>query len=399
MTSWRGGLFVSMLAVFAALAVVAPALAAAGSISGTVADESHVGIEGVQVCARIEPFTVEETCAETNAAGAYALAGLQQGSYKVSFHETRNRNYVDQYYNGKDEFGTADPLPVGSAQDLTGVDAEMHPGGTIAGSITDAISMDPVANFPVCAFASTPLGEVGRCSYTDPSGNYAINGLPPEDYQVEFLGEGSFNYLTQYYDDASSSGGATLVKIEGPGDVEASINAALEVGAEISGTLTEVGTHKPLANVRVALLEPVTEEVLRFVPTDSAGRYAFRGRPAGAYVVGFSHTLFGPMNADCYSAQYYKGAATFSAATPLTVAPPQVLAGIDGEVANRCPETHSQPVKVTLIERVQSPATLSRCHKGFHRKWVGGKRRCVRKQRKHHRRHEHSPHAHATGKN
>ena len=396
MTSWRGRALVSVLTVFAALAAVAPGLAAAGSISGTVVDEAQAPIDGISVCAHIEPFTVEDTCAQTNAGGGYTLSGLLQGSYKVRFRETLNRNLVDQYYNGKGEFSSADLVAVGATQDVSGIDAEMHPGGTIAGTVTDAVSTGPVASFPVCAFASTPLGEVGRCWRTDAAGNYAINGLPPEDYQVEFLGEGAFNYLTQYYEDAATSGAATLVKIEGPGDLEASIDAALEAGAEISGTLSEAGSHKPLANMQVALFEPVTAQVLRFVSTDAAGHYAFRGRPAGAYVVGFSPTLFGSMNRDCYSDQYYKGSSTFAGATPLTVAPPGLLTGIDGEVSKECAETRPQPIQVTLIER--PPAPPQRCRKGFHRQWVKGKRRCVKKhrQRKHHHRHKHGPHAHAT---
>ena len=395
MTSWRGGAFVSMLAVCAALAAVAPGLAAAGSISGTVVDEAQAPIADVQVCARVEPFTVEEACDQTSAGGTYTLSGLVQGSYKVRFHEALNRNYVDQYYDEKGEFSAADLVSVGGTQDVTGIDAELSPGGTISGTVTDAVSAGPVANFPVCAFATTALGEVGRCWRTDASGNYAINGLAPEDYQVEFLGEGAFNYLTQYYDEAATSGAATLVKIEGPGEVEASIDAALDVGAEISGTLTEAGSHKPLANVQVALLEPVTEKVLRSVATDVAGRYAFRGRPAGAYVIGFSHTLFGASNQDCYGAHYYKGSSTFAGATPLSVTPPQILSGVDGEVSKVCAGTEPQPIQVTLIER--PPVVSQRCRKGFHRKWVKGKRRCVKKHRKrHHRRHQGSQHAHAT---
>ncbi len=386
-----------VLCLFGALGAVAPALAAAGSIAGTVtAAVGGAPVAGIQVCARVEPLAFEETCAETDAGGGYALAGLPSGSYKVRFSERQNRNYVDQFFSGKSEFSTADPIAIAATENKTGVDAALQAGGTIAGTVTDFGTGIAVANFPVCAFASTPLGEVGRCWRTDGDGNYAINGLPPEDYEVEFLGEGEFNYLTQYYDGATTAATATPVPIAGPGDLESSIDAALRPGAEISGTLTAAGTHKPLSGVEVSLLAPVTEEVLKFVETDSAGRYAFRGRPAGTYVIGFSHTMFGSFNSDCYQAQYYRGAAGFASATPLTVAPPDVLAGIDGEVTDICPKTGPQPVQVTLIPTAPQPRPF-KCRKGKRKKWVKGRYHCVKK--KHHRRGgKHGPHAVASGR-
>jgi hypothetical protein len=384
-----------VLCLFGALGAVAPALASAGSISGTVTAAAGGGIGGVEVCPTPKPYDFEVPCAETNGGGDYELTGLRQSDYYLHFSAARNNlNYVNQFYNGK-AFYPGDLVAVGASEAKTGVDAVLQPGGTIAGNVTDAISHSPVTGFPVCAFSNSVSGEVGRCWHTDGSGNYAINGLPPASYEVEFLGEGAFNYLTQYYSGASSSGAATPVEIEAAEQVRSSIDAALQPGAEISGTLTEVGTHKPLSGVDVSLLAPATEEVLKFVETDAAGHYAFRGRPTGSYVVGFSHTMYGPWNPDCYSAQYYKGSATFAGATPLIVAGPGVIPGIDGEVSDICPEPIQPTVKVTLIPT--PPAPPLKCKKHFKKKRVHGTLRCVKKHHRHRRR-GHGPHAVATGR-
>jgi hypothetical protein len=374
------------LAVCAATVAAAPAAALAGSISGTVTDTaSDAPIAGIQVCSHVSPFSFEDSCAETSAAGTYTLAGLPAGSYSVHFSgDLHNLDYVNQYFAGKESF-PGDLVTIGATEARTGVDAELHAGGLIAGTVTDAVSHGPVAVFPVCAFAPTASGEVGRCARTDASGEYAIKGLPAEEYKVEFLGEGEFNYRTQYWEDSEDYWQFVPVTVT-LGATQSGIDAALNRGAEISGTVTEAGTHNPLAGILVSLLSPATEETVRSVDTDAAGHYAFRGRPAGTYVVAFSR----PQNAfdgDGFSTQYYRGATSFAAATPLSVTPPNVLTGIDGEVVNEFPplpplpplppQASADPLATSLPGPARAKPPL-RCKKGFHKKKVKGKARCVK---------------------
>jgi carboxypeptidase family protein len=371
------------LAIAGATSALTPAAAMAGSISGSVTDSvSHSGIAGIQVCDRIEPFTIEETCTETDGAGSYTLGSLPAGSYYIHFSaDAKNLNYVNQFYDGKESF-PGDLVTIGAAEAKTGIDAQLHAGGTIAGTVTDAVSLEPVAGFPVCAFAQTASGEVGRCARTGANGEYAIHGLPTEEYEVEFLGEGEFDYLTQYWEATEDHAEFDPVQVTIPETVSG-IDAALNRGAEISGTLTEVGTHRPLPNLAVTLLKPVTEEAIRTVHTDSDGHYAFRGRPAGTYVVAFSRpeSMF---DGDGFSTQYYKGSTTFAGATPLTIAPPEALTGIDGEVVNESPGP--QPVQVSIVPTSGASHPL-RCRKHFHRRRVKGRVRCVRIHRHRHHRH------------
>lgn len=367
-----------------------PAAAWAGSIAGTVRDGTpgHAAIPGIQVCQDATVIAVEESCTETDAAGGYLLTGLSPGAYAIHFGDSlHNRNYVDQFYGGGIDYpGTEVQLGEGEAK--TGIDAEMHEGGSIAGTVT-AVGGGAVEGLLVCAFANTAMGEAGRCTHTASAGAYAIHGLPQlSNYVVEFLSEDDFDYQPQYYDGAATAAGATHVAVV-VGATTSGIDAELEPGAGISGTLTEVGTHRPLAGVEIGLFHPGSEELLDYVVTDGAGHYAFRGHPGGTYVVAFSANLFGPFSGDGYSTQYYKGAATFAAATPITIAPPEVLTGIDGEVVNLFPPPPPPPIQVRLVP---APRQVLHCRKGFHKRKFNGRARCVRVKHRHHRRHRHHGH-------
>lgn len=400
MKSRGGSSLVAALAICGALFAL-PAMASAGSISGTVtAANGGAPIGGIEVCP-LPPITAPEaTCTETNAGGGYELTGLRADSYSIHFSGDRNNlPYVNEFYDNEEAF-PGDLITIGEAENRAGVDARLRDGGAISGTVTDANSHLPVASLPVCAFAQVPSGEVGRCSRTDGSGNYMIRGLPSEEYEVAFEGEGEFNYLTQYWQESETYGAFDPILVTEPATVTG-VDAALRPGAEISGRLTEAGTGRPLAKVDVSLLSPYNAEEIRTVKTDGAGNYAFRGRPAGTYVVAFSHTLGGPWNNDCYAAQYYKGSSTFAGASPLTVATPQTLTGIDGEVADLCPPPAGpEPVKVTLIPTPPKspPWSPIRCAKGKKKKYVKGRVRCVKKPKKHrgHRRGGHGPRAVAT---
>ena len=130
------------VAVWLAIAALAPALAAASSISGTVTEEgTDAGIEGIQVCAEPEPFTFEGGCAETDSSGAYSLQDLPAASYSLRFSAwPQELNYVQEWYGG-DQIYPGDLVTVGDAEDATGIDAELEEGGVITGTASDGTSL------------------------------------------------------------------------------------------------------------------------------------------------------------------------------------------------------------------------------------------------------------------
>lgn len=321
------------LAVVAAAIGAMPAGAMAGSISGTVtAEDGGAPIQGVQVCARREPYTVETDCAFTNGSGAYSLAGLPAGDYGLSFStELDNLKYVGESYDDKPLFGEADLVHVEASQNLTGLDVQLAEGGSISGVVTAEGSGAPISGLWVCALA--PGGIPGRCSRSEPDGAYRLNGLPDGSFEIEFEGGNTVNYLHEFYDDAGSLAAAKSVEVTAP-NLTSGIDAVLSPGAEILGRVNEVGSGDPISGVTVCT-EAQGSEYENCTATDASGAYALRSLPAGAYIVGFGIEylpFFGRV-----AAQWWRGASSRAAATPIEIAPPEARAGIDAQLANPYP--------------------------------------------------------------
>lgn len=128
-------------------------LAMAGT--GTVSDGSpgHPALQGIRVCFSEPKGASEEACTSTDAAGHYTLAELNPGAYVVSFRAQPSQNLVTQYFEGASTYVDADPVIVGSGP-LAGIDAEMHEGGTIAGTATAAGSAQYFAGIDSAAAAT-----------------------------------------------------------------------------------------------------------------------------------------------------------------------------------------------------------------------------------------------------
>jgi hypothetical protein len=379
-----------MLAVLAALAAVAPALATAGSISGTVTDSvSHTGIQGVEVCPIPQPYTFEiASCAVTGPSGQYRYDGLPASNYIIYFSADRaNLKYVSEYYDGKASYQEAELFNLGPAEDKT-LDVDLAEGGSISGTATDETTTQPIAGLRACAIDHE--GIPGRCADTGPSGEYQLNGLRSGVYNVEYEGGNRVNYLSEFYEDAETWAAAKDVTVTAPATVPG-IDAKLAPGAQILGHVSEVGTEAARSNVRVCVSGAPPREYETCASTDAAGNYAMRSIPAGTYLVSFD-VEYAPITGLQIYGQWWQGAPTRADATPITIAPPETRTGIDGRLPKRFESHPPDPIQVSLIPG-PPPVRGSRCRKGFHKKRVKAKVRCVR--RRHHG-HQHAPHAHAT---
>lgn len=386
--------------VLAALAsAAAPALASAGTITGTVTEAAglHAPLDGVEVCWHKNPYTAEDVCTSTDAGGHYALTAAS-GTYSIRFRDQpRNRNFIDQYYGGS----LADPGTYVTVADpdetVTGVDAQLVEGSTISGTVTDAGSAAALAGIPVCAGAFLPAGGFyQRCTMSGPAGSYTINGLAAGSYEVEFQ-SGLLNFQPQSYDGTAWPEPWTPVTIAGPGETKSGIDAAMKVGVEITGRVTEAGTGKAVQGIPIELLF-VGREGNRLSFTGPNGEYRFWGQREGDHLVRFSHAN-GPYGFDgaCFPSQYYKGSASADGATVLHGVPGIPITGIDAELVSTCPEPSSSPPPPPLqvgfapaTSQVGSTGRPIQCRKGFQRKRVKGKARCVKRHKRHrpHRQHQ-----------
>ena len=217
-----------------------------GGISGKVTKVSdNSAIEGIQVCA--QPAGGGGfgggNCASTNGSGEYTLSGLAAGEFKVEFRggqvcnpTCKQLNYVTQYYNGKSNFGEANPVTVSPGPPQSGIDAKMVEGAKISGEVTKASDNSAIEGIQVCAQPANSGngGNGGNCVGTDSAGKYTISGLAAGSYKVEFSGSGycgptckQLNYVTQYYNGRAFFYEADLVSVS-PGPPHSGIDAKME---------------------------------------------------------------------------------------------------------------------------------------------------------------------------
>jgi Carboxypeptidase regulatory-like domain len=377
--------------------------AGTGTVKGKVtALNGGVPIKGVEVCAYElgEGELEEEACRASKADGTYSIPNLAAGKYIVEFWSgSAGLNYLTQYYDQREFFEEADEVTVSSGGTVENVDAQLEEGGEIKGTVT-AAGDGPVEEVLVCAESEEGFGG---CAVTDEDGNYTILRLPTDEYAVEFWPAfGGWNYQTQFYDLKAGFEEANPVAVA-KGEVKSGIDAVLEPGAVVEGTVFSAATGDRLPFIRVCMLEAATGELAGCTEADSTGHYEFIGRSAGAYKVAFSAELkelapelfelfpefFEPED-DGYLPQYYNEKTTLAAADVLNLVPPAVRSGIDAHLLKPSPPAaplaaaRPAPKKVT-----HRPKPKPHCRKGFKKKRVKGKLRCVKV---HGKRHRHAPH-------
>jgi hypothetical protein len=409
MAKLRAVTMVLGLALCAALSSAGSAVAATGSISGKVVDATtKAGISNIWVCTHsasmLGPFG---GCAFTDVDGDYTIPAIEPSIYVVVFNEEGREGHLAQYYNGKATREEATSVTVGDGQSVTGIDAELGESGKIAGNVTEVDTGLAIEGVEVCAPEAGGFkdGAVTHCDRTDTAGDYLIEGMATGAYKVEFRVEEEPNYITQYYSGKASWSEAEAVTVVAPETTEG-INAAMKEGVQITGKLTEAGTGNSLKWIRVCALQVVTEAIADCVSSREDGTYSIAGLLPGSYVVSFAVDVEEDgivLHPDGYVRQYYNGKPAFAEATPVAGLLPGVYPGINAvltqgpEISLKHPPPGPEPLQVTLLPAPATPHVL-RCRRGFRRKFVKGKLRCVRVPKRHRRRHGHGPKAHATGR-
>jgi hypothetical protein len=231
----------SLLAGSGGEAVAAETL---GSLSGQVTEAtSHAPVQGIEVCAyavNIDLFGEEESghalgCAKTAAGGEYTITELRPEAYDVVFGDPfpSKLDFITQYYN--DRLPPAEPTPVTvlAGQTTSAVDAELAPGGQIAGRVTNAATGAPIEEVLVFALESLAGGstEVVSGALTGANGEYTVAGLATGSYKVAFFGP---SYAPQFYAGVANQAEATAISVTAP-ELISPINAALQPASVLPG--------------------------------------------------------------------------------------------------------------------------------------------------------------------
>jgi hypothetical protein len=180
---------------------------------------------------------------------------------------------------------------------------------------------------------------------TDAAGNYTVGGLAPGVRWVEFAAPEPYTH--EFWPDVTSDMQAAQV-VTSAGQHVTGINAALQVAASLSGTITSAATGAAIHDVDVTVFD-AHGEVAR-THTDVAGHYAATGLNAGSYTLWFTYLdLWGTTTP--YVSQYWPSAYHPADATPVSIAGGENRTGIDA--------TMSQPATVNgVITRSDNAAPV-----------------------------------------
>jgi hypothetical protein len=378
----RGRATTAAIVAICVLAALAPGSAPAASITGTVSDDvTHAGIEGIQVCPTPGPYTFEGECVETGPAGEYTLGGLPPTSYKLEFRAFEpGLNYVREWYGGDHQPPGDSVTLVEDGEAATGIDVELEAGGMITGTATDATTGGPAAGVWVCVEGVLPV-FYGTCARANSAGEFIYDDMPTGEYRVEFSGWSDVNYMRRYYKDADAFSLSTKVPVVA-GETVSGIDEELYPGAQISGRISDSRTGASLHEARACATKPSGEENAEWCDkTDVDGTYTIRSLPAGSYFVSFEDP----------GSQWWNGATMFDEADAIPVIPPETVTGIDGALpwyygpmpteAAATADPGGVVPPVAAVAPLPSKPRLHPCRKGFHRKLIKGKKRCVRKHR------------------
>ena len=267
---------------------------------------------------------------DTDAAGNYDISGLPSGTYRVQFWDA-NGAYLPEWYDNQPDLDSATDITVNAPDTTAGINASLEQGGHISGTVTAPDGTTPLQDIYVYAYqwdAASSRWDVIKGTDTDTDGNYDIGGLPSGTYRVQFW-DGNGAYLPECYDNQPDLDSATDITVNAP-DTTSGINASLEQGGHISGTVTGPDGTTPLQNIDVYVYQWDAAsswwDYISDADTDTAGNYDIGGLPSGTYRVQFWDGN-GAYLPECYDNQ-----PDLDSATDITVNAPTNTAGINASL-------------------------------------------------------------------
>jgi hypothetical protein len=270
-------------------------------------------------------------------------------------------SYAPQWWRSQPTTRHATWVRIGKHMTNTDVDATLHAGASISGTLTSAVAPHAaLGGFCVDAQGTGSLAEVYDQVTTNSAGSYRFTDLGTGRYQLEASPCGatdSQNFVTGERYVSAHDGRTSLV-----GSFE------LQPGATISGTVTSAGASGAgLGGICVAAVPDSFAEIhqgdLWVADTSADGSYSVQQLPAGRYYVVSENCD----NGGSFAAQYYDGgpAGTESSAEarPVTLATAQTAtenvqlqpgATITGSVAT----ASGKPLSGVCVSVVAAAATV-----------------------------------------
>jgi hypothetical protein len=273
------------------------ALAPGGVINGVVRAGSTHGALLKGVCVFAQPTKQTGPFFEffrvvTNKNGAYRLAGLMTGKYRLVYSRSCGQ--------GGNFLGANRSVSVIAGHTTNGVDTFLPVGAIIRGKVTDTHG-DPVPG--ICVAVS---GRSFSSARTAADGTYSAIALPSGSYKVSFSGgcHSTGSFAPQYYRGQTNIGSADPVTATA-GHATGGISAVMQPGATITGVVTDSSGNR-LSKLCVEVQTP--SEALTGYPYGNIqftkdGVYTVQNLVPGDYAVNFG-CEFGKQ---VFASQWFRG--------------------------------------------------------------------------------------------
>ena len=344
--------FASFIAVFVSTTVSAQTIEGTIKANGVTPGHSLiVAVWSQNPTTLIFDQLVEEVASDAST-GDYAVFNLLDGNYIVQCKDITG-TYAAEVFDDVTAFADGAIVTVnGGTASLPRVDFDLEFGATVHGHVRGRVEGsgvgEPLEGISVdieqVLGTNNPElsgGYVGVV--TDSSGNFKV-GVRPGVYTVRFLDYGTNAvWASQLFSNTTAQQWATPVVLSNAGDIAGGIDAILEPGRRISGTVTRP-SGEPIDKVFV-LYETYNEQVQQWglatlFKTEPDGSHSATV-PPGKYRVYFTDQSM------LFEHEYWPNMPTDTGATSITVSGADV-GGIDAQLEHT-------PLAVWAIDRGLNP--------------------------------------------
>ena len=309
-------------------------LSASSRVKGVVTGPGGAPVAGAQVSLyRFDAGAgdyVVTAVAFTDGTGAYDLAGLAPGTYRLGFADLSGA-LAPEFWNDKPTVAAADPVTVGTGVVLTGRSAQLaatsHLKGKVTGPTGTALSAADVTAY---RYDDTLLSwrPVAYAS-TDASGNYDLAGLGAGSYRIGFS-HSSGTYVAEFYNDKASVALADTVVVAAAASLTG-LNASLATSSHVTGRVTSSATAANLAGVIVTAyaFDTATQtwQPVANTATAADGTFDVASLRAGTYRLGYADP------GGTYATEFWNDKTTVLSATDVVVAAATTVTGRNAALA------------------------------------------------------------------
>jgi pimeloyl-ACP methyl ester carboxylesterase len=182
-----------------------------GVIEGRVVDGDGLPLDGATVRAYLIGDTwVGPGFATTGPDGSYAMP-VPAGQYRVLFQGPSGAGYSQEWWDdspGRDGGAHVLVTPSGTAPD---VDAELHLGAAVTGTVTGPGG--PIDGARVWVYRDTDTWVGTAMTTTGADGTYNLRGIPTGSYRVLFQPPPASGLVDEWWDDAPNRLAGTVVSL------------------------------------------------------------------------------------------------------------------------------------------------------------------------------------------